>query len=151
MSEWVSQSFGILNKQFLKGQFFFSAWICNHDFHYGVIYTRSFTWIQFPSIGNGLCKYICIASALTVFVQNVVESLSVVWLDKCKCPYLLNLVFNSQIVSSPLWSWCRAGWVFTDCFLLLSGALTAHRISDGDTGAPWRLFTRYLRYDVQPL
>ncbi|CAG9791791.1 unnamed protein product [Diatraea saccharalis] len=50
----------------------------------------------------------------------------------------------TETVSSPLWSWCRAGWVFTDCFLLLSGALTAHR-SGGNTSAPWRLFQRYIR------
>ncbi|CAG5010484.1 unnamed protein product [Parnassius apollo] len=60
-------------------------------------------------------------------------------------PYT-NRVKISEVVSSPLWSWCRAGWIFTDCFLLLSGTLTAHRISsDNDSGAFKRIFSRYLR------
>ncbi|KAL4704132.1 hypothetical protein ACJJTC_003417, partial [Scirpophaga incertulas] len=58
-------------------------------------------------------------------------------------PYT-NRLKIAEVVSSPLWSWCRAGWVFTDCFLLLSGTLMAHR-ADGDTSVPRRLFSRYLR------
>ncbi|CAK1578060.1 unnamed protein product [Parnassius mnemosyne] len=60
-------------------------------------------------------------------------------------PYT-NRVKISEVVSSPLWSWCRAGWIFTDCFLLLSGTLTAHRISsDKGSGAFKRILSRYLR------
>ncbi|CAH2063670.1 unnamed protein product, partial [Iphiclides podalirius] len=60
-------------------------------------------------------------------------------------PYT-NRVKISEVVSSPLWSWCRAGWMYTDCFLLLSGTLTAHRISkDSDSGALRRIISRYLR------
>ncbi|XP_047989909.1 nose resistant to fluoxetine protein 6-like isoform X2 [Leguminivora glycinivorella] len=50
----------------------------------------------------------------------------------------------TEVVSSPLWSWCRAGWIYTDCFLLLSGTLTAHRMSADGSGVK-RLFSRYLR------
>ncbi|KAI5643619.1 hypothetical protein NE865_04421 [Phthorimaea operculella] len=50
----------------------------------------------------------------------------------------------TELASSPMWSWVRQGWMFTDCFLLLSGTLTAHRISSDSTAA-WRLFTRFLR------
>ncbi|XP_052751581.1 uncharacterized protein LOC113523318 [Galleria mellonella] len=57
-------------------------------------------------------------------------------------PYT-NRVKIAETVSSPLWSWCRAGWMYTDCFLLLSGVLMAHRFTSA--GAPRRLLSRYLR------
>lgn len=59
-------------------------------------------------------------------------------------PYT-NRLKITEMVSSALWSWCRAGWIFTDCFLLLSGTLSAYRICTSDSGAPKRLLFRYLR------
>ncbi|CAG4940144.1 unnamed protein product [Colias eurytheme] len=58
-------------------------------------------------------------------------------------PYT-NRVKMTEMVSSPLWSWYRVGWVFTDCFLLLSGTLTAYRTST-KTSALNKLASRYLR------
>ncbi|XP_038213499.1 nose resistant to fluoxetine protein 6-like [Zerene cesonia] len=58
-------------------------------------------------------------------------------------PYT-NRVKIAEMVSSPLWSWYRVGWVFTDCFLLLSGTLTAYRTST-KTSAFNKLASRYLR------
>ncbi|KAJ0179167.1 hypothetical protein K1T71_004879 [Dendrolimus kikuchii] len=60
-------------------------------------------------------------------------------------PYT-NRLKITEMVSSPVWSWCRAGWMFTDCFLLLSGTLTAYRIAtNNESGALKRLLSRYLR------
>ncbi|XP_041972846.1 uncharacterized protein LOC121728684 [Aricia agestis] len=50
----------------------------------------------------------------------------------------------SEIVSSPLLSWCRAGWIFTDCFLLLSGALASYRTSKDDSVIA-KVLSKYLR------
>ncbi|CAK1551593.1 unnamed protein product [Leptosia nina] len=58
-------------------------------------------------------------------------------------PYT-NRIKLAEVVSSPIWSWCRVGWVMTDCFLLLSGTLTAYRTSD-KTSAFNKLASRYLR------
>ncbi|XP_047545591.1 nose resistant to fluoxetine protein 6-like [Vanessa atalanta] len=58
-------------------------------------------------------------------------------------PYT-NRLRLSEIVSSPFLSWCRAGWMFTDCFLLLSGTLTSYRKSTNDTMAA-KLLSRYIR------
>ncbi|XP_050341990.1 nose resistant to fluoxetine protein 6-like [Nymphalis io] len=58
-------------------------------------------------------------------------------------PYT-NRLRLSEIVSSPFLSWCRAGWMFTDCFLLLSGTLTSYRKSTNDTMAS-KLLSRYIR------
>ncbi|XP_047519290.1 O-acyltransferase like protein-like [Pieris napi] len=58
-------------------------------------------------------------------------------------PYA-NRVKVAEVVSSAAWSWCRVGWVFTDCFLLLSGALTAYRTSE-KTSAFNKLGSKYLR------
>ncbi|CAH0717420.1 unnamed protein product, partial [Brenthis ino] len=58
-------------------------------------------------------------------------------------PYT-NRLRLSEIVSSPLLSWCRAGWMFTDCFLLLSGTLTSYRKSTDEAFAA-KLLSRYLR------
>ncbi|CAH4036538.1 unnamed protein product [Pieris brassicae] len=58
-------------------------------------------------------------------------------------PYA-NRVKVAEVVSSPAWSWCRVGWVFTDGFLLLSGALTAYRTSE-KTSAFNKLGSKYLR------
>ncbi|XP_022126985.2 nose resistant to fluoxetine protein 6 [Pieris rapae] len=55
-----------------------------------------------------------------------------------------NRVKVAEVVSSPAWSWCRVGWVFTDGFLLLSGALTAYRTSE-KTSAFKKLGSKYLR------
>ncbi|XP_068627614.1 uncharacterized protein [Battus philenor] len=60
-------------------------------------------------------------------------------------PYT-NRLRISEVVSSPFWSWSRAGWMYTDCFLLLSATLTAHRIStEGESSAVKRIASRYLR------
>ncbi|XP_039746467.1 nose resistant to fluoxetine protein 6-like [Pararge aegeria] len=58
-------------------------------------------------------------------------------------PYT-NRLKISEIVTSPLLSWCRAGWMFTDCFLLISGTLTSYRKSTSDTMAS-KLLSRYFR------
>ncbi|XP_023939022.1 nose resistant to fluoxetine protein 6 [Bicyclus anynana] len=58
-------------------------------------------------------------------------------------PYT-NRLRISEIVTSPLLSWCRAGWMFTDCFLLISGTLTSYRKSTSDTIAA-KLLSRYFR------
>ncbi|XP_048480856.1 uncharacterized protein LOC105395465 [Plutella xylostella] len=60
-------------------------------------------------------------------------------------PYT-NRVKMAEDASSPLFSWFRAGWVYTDCFLLLSGTLLANRVAvDPESSAPRRLLSRYLR------
>ncbi|XP_014364521.2 uncharacterized protein LOC106715699 [Papilio machaon] len=67
------------------------------------------------------------------------------FLPVASTPYT-NRLMITEVVSSPLWSWCRAGWMYTDCFLLLSGTLTAHRIAnDSESGAFKRILFRYLR------
>ncbi|XP_013161725.1 PREDICTED: nose resistant to fluoxetine protein 6-like isoform X2 [Papilio xuthus] len=67
------------------------------------------------------------------------------FLPVASTPYT-NRLMITEVVSSPLWSWCRAGWMYTDCFLLLSGTLTAHRIAnDNESGAFKRILFRYLR------
>ncbi|XP_034825681.1 nose resistant to fluoxetine protein 6-like [Maniola hyperantus] len=58
-------------------------------------------------------------------------------------PYT-NRLKISELVSSPLLSWCRAGWMFTDCFLLISGTLTSYRKSTSDSMAS-KLLSRYFR------
>lgn len=58
-------------------------------------------------------------------------------------PYT-NRVKLSEIVSSALLSWCRAGWMFTDGFFLLSGTLTSYRKSSKET-FPAKLLSRYFR------
>ncbi|XP_050681523.1 nose resistant to fluoxetine protein 6-like isoform X1 [Leptidea sinapis] len=55
-----------------------------------------------------------------------------------------NRVKLAEVVSSPLWSWCRVGWIFTDCFLMLSGALSAYRTS-GRTNVLDKLMSKYIR------
>ncbi|XP_061378671.1 nose resistant to fluoxetine protein 6-like [Danaus plexippus] len=58
-------------------------------------------------------------------------------------PYT-NRIRLSEILSSSLLSWCRAGWIFTDCFLLISGTLTSYRKSPSDNVAA-KLLSRYIR------
>ncbi|GBP48272.1 Nose resistant to fluoxetine protein 6 [Eumeta japonica] len=51
----------------------------------------------------------------------------------------------TETVSAPWWSVFRAGWMYTDCFLLLSGTLSARRLAEDNDSASRRFFNRYLR------
>ncbi|CAH2091699.1 unnamed protein product [Euphydryas editha] len=102
------------------------------------------------SLYNSLSKLVAPASKDEIACIHGLRALATVallvahkFLPVALTPYT-NRIRLSEIVTSPLLSWCRAGWMFTDCFLLLSGTLTSYRKSTDDTIAS-KLISRYIR------
>ncbi|XP_045764130.1 nose resistant to fluoxetine protein 6-like [Maniola jurtina] len=102
------------------------------------------------SLYNTLGKLVAPASSGEIACIHGVRAIATVallfahkFLPIALTPYT-NRLKISELVSSPLLSWCRAGWMFTDCFLLISGTLTSYRKSTSDSMAS-KLLSRYFR------